>query len=438
MMVKPIYFDVKRVSFWNILPCLLLSVTPAYSVSMSISGQLSDILASKEDIRQAIESQGISVPPSTPLSQYGSKIEQISCDMRLFTAAICATFGGVNPAVGTYAAVNPWDASSTCRYTAPNKTITGCATVISQHVSYTGSAWPASTYSITAEPGYYIQNNNASNATCTACGSSNYCMGGTAAATACSSLGTTGQNPTGGTYTSVSPFGAATDCRYTANKSITGCASVTPSVVSWSGSSWSATTYTITANPGYYRQNNGANNATCTICPKDSYCTGGTNAPVPCNSVGVGFTTAGTGATQASDCKTPLSTSTISADYPYIYTWNGQQHGLSNQYNNQTISNFGSTNYDSTFTTYNIYPTYWLQSMCSLTTGTHSNIGNPTYSSSGGQCWCRLKRRNDNINGAWAFSASYSASDCALHCAAHCAFYVFDYPDFRSGLLSSF
>lgn len=41
---------------------------------------------------------------------------------------------------------------------------------------------------------------------------------------------------------------------------------------------------------------------TCTICPKDSYCPLDTESPISCETVGVGYVTNGTGATQATDC----------------------------------------------------------------------------------------------------------------------------------------
>jgi len=48
------------------------------AASMSIAEKLSDIMNSKEQIRQAIESQGVQVQADIPLSQYGAKIRQIA------------------------------------------------------------------------------------------------------------------------------------------------------------------------------------------------------------------------------------------------------------------------------------------------------------------------------------------------------------------------
>ena len=96
----------------------------------------------------------------------------------------CSSLSGVSPSGGTYSSVSPYNASTTCRYKAPSKTITGCSTVTSNTVSYSGSAWPASTYAVTARGGYIISGNNTSSATCTQCGAGKYSAGGSA--TSCS------------------------------------------------------------------------------------------------------------------------------------------------------------------------------------------------------------------------------------------------------------
>ena len=96
----------------------------------------------------------------------------------------CSSLSGVSPSGGTYSSVSPYNASTTCRYKAPSKTITGCSTVTSNTVSYNGSAWPASTYAVTARGGYIISGNNTSSATCTQCGAGKYSAGGSA--TSCS------------------------------------------------------------------------------------------------------------------------------------------------------------------------------------------------------------------------------------------------------------
>jgi len=96
------------------------------------------------------------------------------------TCFACSALAGVNPTGGTFASVTGSQANTNCTYTAPGKTITGCATVTSNAVAYSGSAWPASTYSVTASGGYIIANNNTAIATCTQCGAGTYSAGGTA------------------------------------------------------------------------------------------------------------------------------------------------------------------------------------------------------------------------------------------------------------------
>jgi len=141
--------------------------------------------------------------------------------------------------------------------------------------------------------------------TCSTCPTGSFCPSGQDTTVSCDTL--PGVNPAGGSYTSASPYSTDTDCRYTApNKSITGCSGVTPQQVSYNGSTWPASTYGVSATAGYYIQNNNTSSATCTICPKDYYCTGGSNAAVACSSVCSGCTTTGTGATAASQCTSPV------------------------------------------------------------------------------------------------------------------------------------
>jgi len=86
--------------------CLATGMTSANAAApLSIAEKLSDIMNSKEQIRQAIESHGVQVPVNTPLSQYSYKISQISrtpsnlldiCsapnDMSRFPYAICGGY----------------------------------------------------------------------------------------------------------------------------------------------------------------------------------------------------------------------------------------------------------------------------------------------------------------------------------------------------------
>ena len=58
-----------------ILSCPAIGFTPiAGAAELTIAEKLSDIMDSKEQIRQAIESYGVSIPSNTPLSQYSVKI----------------------------------------------------------------------------------------------------------------------------------------------------------------------------------------------------------------------------------------------------------------------------------------------------------------------------------------------------------------------------
>ena len=342
------------------------------------------------------------------------------------SCSACSGLAGVSPAGGTYVSVSPFNANTTCRYTAPVKTITGCATVTSNQVSYSGSAWPASTYNVSASAGYIIANNGTASATCSACGTPNYSTGGSA--TACSACsGLAGVSPAGGTYVSVSPFNANTTCRYTAPaKTITGCATVTSNQVSYSGSAWPASTYNVSASAGYYIANNGTASATCTICPVGSYCTGGSAGAVACSTVCTGCSTTGTGATSSAACTSP-----VIIDYGAgIYTWNGSDWSLPDSYNGSSVNQYGSKTTETflnsisdTVAFYALYQTYWLQAICSSTSaGTQYAKGNPVYSSSGLHCWCRLKRRSDSVNGTFVYLYPHpTAADCANKCPFYCA-----------------
>jgi len=134
---------------------------------------------------------------------------------------------------------------------------------------------------------------------------------------------------------------------------------------------------------------------------------------------------------------------TISADYPQIYTWNGGQHGLPNNFGGQSVRDFNSTARNAGLTNVGVYPTYWVQSTCSPTTGTWAVQGDPAlpaipFSGTTRQCWCRLKRRSDGANGVWVFRRTDStAADCAFICPSGCADANMD-ATFRSVALNTF
>jgi hypothetical protein len=138
--------------------------------------------------------------------------------------------------------------------------------------------------------------------------------------------------------------------------------------------------------------------------------------------------------------------STILEDYNNgIYTWNGQEHGLPNSYSGQSVIHYATTSYnDGLSTTLNghaaVYPTYYVQSMCSNTTGTAYQPGRPTYSSTGPECWCRLKRRSDAANAmSWLFYTSGDGTGdyCAMYCANGCAANVARF-QYRAELFAAF
>ena len=87
---------------------------------------------------------------------------------------------------GTYSSVSPYDANTTCRFTQNDQPVpTHCATKTSNTMSYSGTAWPANTYKVTAAPGSIISGNNTAAAKCNQCDAGTYSAGGTA--TSCTS-----------------------------------------------------------------------------------------------------------------------------------------------------------------------------------------------------------------------------------------------------------
>ncbi len=181
--------------------------------------------------------------------------------------ASCSSISGVSVAGGSYTSVSPYNASSTCRYTAPAKTIGGCKTVTSNQVSYSGSAWGTSTYSVTANPGYIIANNNTANATCSQCNGAVWSAGGTA--TSCS--GCPAQT-SGWTRNSGAGWSAVTQCNQT--KNVGGnCSAGVLRQNATSTTAWGASTIStaLQAKAGYI-----VNGQTCTGCSAGTYSAGGT------------------------------------------------------------------------------------------------------------------------------------------------------------------
>lgn len=101
----------------------------------------------------------------------------------------CSSLTGVSVSGGTYTSAAGSSANTACKYTAPNKTITGCKTVTTNTVTYNGTAWPATTYGVTANGGYIISGNNTAAATCNQCSGAVWSAGGTATScTPCPSI----------------------------------------------------------------------------------------------------------------------------------------------------------------------------------------------------------------------------------------------------------
>lgn len=87
----------------------------------------------------------------------------------------CSDLSGVSPAGGTYTTDATGSTTNTaCKYTAQNKTISECQTVTTNTVTYNGSSWPATTYTVVSKEGHYISNNNSATATCKPCGTGKY------------------------------------------------------------------------------------------------------------------------------------------------------------------------------------------------------------------------------------------------------------------------
>ena len=278
----------------------------------------------------------------------------------------CSALSGASPSGGTYSSVSPYNASTTCRYKAPTKTISGCSSVTSNTMSYSGTAWPASTYSVSANAGYYIANNNTASATCTQCTSGYYCTGGTAARQSCSSLAS-GFYPNSaagsdaasdcytdslsGKYVATANATSATTCpnwtykgshtvKYGSTSSCSACIDVdsgwskasgtgwtsysscketraATSISSYcssgqltktqsSASAWGTATVSATfqADPGAYVTGSGASSS-CSRCTSGYYCTGGTAARQSCSSLASGFyPNSAAGSDAASDCYT--------------------------------------------------------------------------------------------------------------------------------------
>jgi len=73
--------------------------------------------------------------------------------------------------------------------------------------------------------------------------------------------------------------------------------------------------------------------------------------------------------------------------------------------------------------------------LCSTTSSSYANVGNPDESGGGQYCWCKSTHP---VLSRWVFHRDYGSSDgCASNCAANCGYYVRDRADFRSAMFGS-
>ena len=187
----------------------------------------------------------------------------------------CSSLSGVSVTGGTYTSAAGSSANTACKYTAPSKTITGCKTVTTNTVTYSGTAWPATTYGVTANGGYIISGNNTAAATCSQCGTAKYSAGGTA--TSCSSCpnadsGWTATSPAGSTaYTACYEYQTPVNCASGSVKRAASSATAYSSTISLLS--------TLKSKAGYYASTTATS---CTICPAGSSCAASATAPTTC------------------------------------------------------------------------------------------------------------------------------------------------------------
>ena len=187
----------------------------------------------------------------------------------------CSSLTGVSVSGGTYSSAAGSTANTACKYTGPSKTLSGCKTVTTNTVTYTGTAWPATTYSVTANGGYIISNNNQAAAACTQCGTGKYSAGGTA--TSCSSCPTADSG-----WTATAPAGSTSYSACYEYQTPANCASGSVKRTATSATAYGTTIALLnklSSKAGYYAS---ATATSCTICPTGSSCAAGATAPMVC------------------------------------------------------------------------------------------------------------------------------------------------------------
>ena len=187
----------------------------------------------------------------------------------------CSSLTGVSVTGGKYTSAAGATANTACKYTAPNKTIDGCKTVTTNTVTYTGTAWPATTYGVTANGGHIISGNNTAAATCSMCTGAKYSAGG--AATSCTPCPAADNGWTAAAPNASITYAACYEYQTPAN-----CASGRVKRAAASASGYSATIElvdTLKSNPGHYA---GTTAISCTPCPIGSYCPASATTPTTC------------------------------------------------------------------------------------------------------------------------------------------------------------
>lgn len=164
----------------------------------------------------------------------------------------CSDLDGVSAKDGTYTTdATGSTANTACKYTAPNKPITGCTSVTAATVTYNGTTWPATTYTVKANKGYVITNSGTKDATCTACGKGTYQPSDSSTAKNCTPCGT-------GTYQGNTGQSSCEACQEIANST-------------WDDSSGlTSDKCPFTCNDGYI-----PSGRTCAKCSTTQPCSGG-------------------------------------------------------------------------------------------------------------------------------------------------------------------
>ncbi len=170
----------------------------------------------------------------------------------------------------------------------------------------------------------YWNNGCGTNATGGVCDSSKYsggevtdgCYGSAGATVACpfNCNALTAPSISGGTFSSVSPRNASTQCRYKlANKTDSDCSSITANLVAYNGTAWGNNYYTVLAKAGarVYRTGNTSAPA-CELCTAGSYQESNNSSATSCKSADAGYYVDGVGAMSQTACPAGTYTDTIS------------------------------------------------------------------------------------------------------------------------------